>query len=53
MNIKNKESLYDWCINNNKKDIVDRWDYTLNKKSPKEIGALILIINFGLNVKII
>lgn len=39
MNIKNKESLYDWCINNNKKDIVDRWDYTLNKKSPKEIGV--------------
>ena len=30
-------SLYDWCIENNKQDILDRWDYKLNDCSPKNI----------------
>lgn len=30
-------SFYDWCIENNREDVLDRWDYTLNKCSPKDI----------------
>lgn len=32
------KSLYDWCVENNRKDILEFWDYELNDKSPKEIG---------------
>jgi hypothetical protein len=28
----------DWCLSNNKKDVLDRWDYGLNDKSPSEIN---------------
>ena len=37
--IKNGESksFYDWCIENNRQDILDRWDYELNGCSPKDI----------------
>ena len=31
-----KQSFYDWCMENNRQDLLDRWDYDLNKKSPKE-----------------
>lgn len=31
-----KLSFYDWCIENNREDLLNRWDYDLNKKSPKE-----------------
>lgn len=31
-----KQSFYDWCIENNRQDLLDRWDYDLNKKSPTE-----------------
>lgn len=35
----NKEkwvSFYDWCIENNRQDILDRWDYDLNNCTPLE-----------------
>lgn len=38
------QSLYDWCMYNNRQDILDRWDYKLNKYTPIEIG-------FGSNKK--
>ena len=31
-----KMSFYDWCIENNRQDLLDRWDYELNNKSPKQ-----------------
>ena len=33
-NKKNKKSFYDWCVENNREDILDRWDYELNDCSP-------------------
>lgn len=35
--IKDGESFYNWCIANNRQDILDRWDYDLNNKEPNEI----------------
>lgn len=35
---KISKSFYDWCIENNREDVLDRWDYELNDKSPKEVG---------------
>lgn len=32
------QSFYDWCIENDRQDLLDRWDYKLNKKSPKEVS---------------
>jgi len=32
-----KQSLYDWCIENHDYEILDRWDYELNKYSPKDV----------------
>lgn len=37
---KNNKQFYSfkqWCIDNNREDIVDRWDYKLNKCNPNEI----------------
>lgn len=34
-----KQSFYDWCIKNSRQDLLDRWDYDLNKKSPKEVSC--------------
>lgn len=34
-----KQTLYDWCIENNRQDILDLWDYELNTKTPKEVGV--------------
>ena len=36
--IKNGISFEDWCIENNKQDILDRWDYELNTCKPNEIA---------------
>ena len=35
---KIKKTFYDWCIEHNRQDILDRWDYELNGCSPKDIG---------------
>lgn len=32
------KSFSDWCKENNRKDLLDRWDYNLNKCSPQNIG---------------
>lgn len=32
-------SFYDWCINNNHSDFLNRWDYDLNKIDPKDVSA--------------
>lgn len=36
--LKNSKSFEQWCINNNKQSVLDRWDYKLNSKKPSEIG---------------
>jgi len=37
--LKNSMSFYDWCINNNFADIIERWDVELNQGvSPKDIS---------------
>jgi len=43
--LRNGKSFYQWCIENNRQDILDRWDYKLNKYKPNEIG-------YGSNKKI-
>ena len=35
---KPKKTFYDWCIENDRQDILELWDYTLNKVSPKDVG---------------
>lgn len=32
------KSFYEWCINNNRCDILDLWDYELNNCNPDEIS---------------
>ena len=34
---KNRKSLYDWCIENGRGDILKRWDYKKNSCSPKDV----------------
>lgn len=34
----NTISFEQWCINNNKQDVLDRWDYDLNNCKPSEIS---------------
>ena len=36
--LKNGKSFYDWCIKNNRQDILDRWDEELNGCNPKDIS---------------
>ena len=36
--LKNSKSFYGWCIENNRQDILERWDYELNGYSPKDIS---------------
>ena len=36
--LKNSKSFEQWCIENNKKHIIDRWDYELNDCKPNEIS---------------
>ena len=35
--LKKSISFEEWCINNNRQDILDRWDYKLNDCKPSEI----------------
>lgn len=42
--LKNSVSFYQWCINKNREDVINRWDYNLNNCSPKEIC-------YGSNIK--
>ena len=35
--LKNGKSFEQWCIDNNHQDIINRWDYELNKCSPQDI----------------
>ena len=35
--LKKTKSFEQWCIENNKQDVLDRWDYKLNKNNPNEI----------------
>ena len=32
------KSFYQWCTDNNRQDVLDRWNYELNKCSPNDIG---------------
>ncbi len=36
--LKNGKSFEQWCIENNRQDILDRWDYELNKYKPNEVS---------------
>lgn len=33
-----KKSFYDWCIENNHQDLLNRWDYELNTNAPEKIS---------------
>ena len=35
--LKDGKSFYDWCVKNNRQDILDRWDYK-NGCSPKDVS---------------
>ena len=35
--LRNTKSFYQWCIEHNRQDVLDRWDYELNDCSPKDI----------------
>lgn len=35
--LKKSKSFEQWCIGNNRQDVLDRWDYDLNKLKPNEI----------------
>lgn len=32
------QNFYDWCIKNNKQDLLDRWNYELNGIDPHDVG---------------
>ena len=36
--LSKSKSFYDWCVENNRQDVLDRWDYELNNCSPKDIS---------------
>jgi hypothetical protein len=38
MNAKIRQTFYDWCITNHRKDLIDRWDHLNNNSNPSEIG---------------
>lgn len=38
MNVKNKQTFYDWCVNNNHREFLDRWDYDLNIHVPDKVS---------------
>lgn len=42
--LKNGKSFADWCLNNNRLDILKRWDFELNNCSPYEV-------TYGVNSK--
>ena len=35
--LKSGKSFEQWCIENDRQDILDKWDYELNKQNPNEI----------------
>ena len=39
LSMRATKSFYDWCIENNRTDLLNRWNYDLNKFSPKEVGC--------------
>lgn len=39
MNRKIKTTIKQWCIDNNRQDILERWDYKLNDVSPDNVAA--------------
>lgn len=36
--MQNSTTFYDWCIINSREDILDRWDYEINKCNPNDIS---------------
>lgn len=36
--LKASKSFYDWCIENDRQDLLDRWDYDLNKCNPQTVS---------------
>jgi len=36
--LKNGKSFEKWCLENNRQDVLDRWDYELNYCNPSDIG---------------
>jgi hypothetical protein len=36
--LKNSKSFEKWCIENNRQDVLDRWDYELNSHKPSEVN---------------
>ena len=34
----NHYSFESWCLDNDRKDLLERWDYELNSKSPLEVS---------------
>jgi len=37
--LKNAKSFEQWCLDNKRQDILDRWDYKLNEDKPNEITS--------------
>jgi len=37
--LNNSKSFEQWCIDNNRIDVLDRWDYELNKYKPNEVNC--------------
>ena len=35
--LSNSKSFEQWCIENNRQDVINRWDYELNGCSPKDV----------------
>lgn len=35
---KNKKTFYDWCIENDREDLLDRWSHELNNVDPRDVG---------------
>ena len=35
---KTSKSFYDWCIEHNHTDLLNRWDYNLNELSPMDVS---------------
>ena len=33
------KTFEEWCLENNRQDILDLWDYDKNNKSPSEVPA--------------
>ena len=34
MNSKIKKTFYDWCMENHREDLLNRWDYDKNLRTP-------------------